>query len=157
MMPTDGVVHIPATYGEFMQDFIKDKAETLLPHWSTDHGIDLEPSSRLLYWLIYNLWHFELRMLNNNIEANLANRFIQRSLSLAAAPILIAKKKYIGLRLCVEYRALNLVTVKDQYTITLISEMLDCVREAKIFTKLTLRGAYNLIRIKEAVEYKTAV
>jgi hypothetical protein len=56
----------------------------------------------------------------------------------------------------VDYRALNLATVKNRYPLPLISEMLDRVREARIFTKLDLRGAYNLIRIKEGDEYKTA-
>jgi hypothetical protein len=97
-----------------------------------------------------------LRTLKAYIEANLANGFIQRSSSPAAAPILFAKKKDGGLRLCVDYRALNLATVKNRYPLPLISEMLDRVREARIFTKLDLRGAYNLIRIKEGDEYKTA-
>jgi len=136
--------------------FSKTQAETLPPHRSTDHAIDLEPGYNLPYGRIYNLSEFELRMLTAYIEANLANGFIQRSSSPAAAPILLAKKKDGGQRLCVDYRALNKATVKNQYPLPLISEMLDRVREARIFTKLDLRGAYNLIRIKEANEYKTA-
>jgi len=56
----------------------------------------------------------------------------------------------------VDYRALNLATVKNRYPLPIISEMLDRVRDTRIFTKLDLRGAYNLIRIKEGDEYKTA-
>jgi len=97
-----------------------------------------------------------LRTLKAYIEANLANWFIQRSSSPAAAPILFAKKKDGGLRLCVDYRALNKATVKNRYPLPLISEMLDRVRETGIFMKLDLRGAYNLIRIKEGNEFKTA-
>jgi hypothetical protein len=55
-----------------------------------------------------------------------------------------------------DYPALNLATVKNWHPLPLISVMLDCVREARIFTKLDLRSAYNLIRIKEGDEYKTA-
>jgi hypothetical protein len=66
-----------------------------------------------------------------------------------AAPIRFAKKKDGGLRRCVEYRTLNLVTVKNRYPLELISGMVDRVRESNIFTKLDLRGAFNLIRIKE--------
>jgi len=58
-----------------------------------------------------------------DIEANVTNGFIQRS-SPAAAPILFAKKDG-GLRLCVDYRALNTATVKNRYPVPLISEMLD--------------------------------
>jgi len=136
--------------------FSKEKAEILPPHRSTDHAIDLEPGYILPYGRIYNLSKFQLRPLKAYIEANLANGFIQRSLSPVAAPILFAKKKDGGLRRCVDYRALNLATVKNRYPLPLISEMLDCVREARIFTKLDLPGAYNLIRIKEGDKYKTA-
>jgi hypothetical protein len=97
-----------------------------------------------------------LKTLKPYIETNLANGFIQRSSSPAAAPILFAKKKDGGLWLYVDYRALNKATVKNRYTLPLISEMLDRLRGAMIFTKLDLRNAYHLIRIKEGDEYKTA-
>jgi hypothetical protein len=58
------------------------------------------------------------------IEANVTNGFIQR-LSPAAAPILFAKKKDGGLRLCVDYRALNKATMKNRYPLPLILEMLN--------------------------------
>ena len=73
-----------------------------------------------------------------------------------AAPILFARKKGGGLRLCVYYRALNKATWKNRYPLPLISEMLDRLRGARIFTKLDLKNAYHLIRIKEGDEYKTA-
>jgi len=61
-----------------------------------------------------------------------------------------------GFRLRVDYRTLNLATVKNRYPLPLIAEMCDRVREASISTKLDFRGAYNLTRIKEGDEYKTA-
>jgi hypothetical protein len=61
-----------------------------------------------------------------------------------------------GLRLCVDYRALNLAMVKYWYPLPLISGILDHGWEARIFTKLDLRGAYNLFLIKQGDEYKTA-
>jgi len=54
MVPTDDGGHIPATYGEFVEVFSKEKVETLLPHWSTDHAMDLEPGCNLQYGRIYN-------------------------------------------------------------------------------------------------------
>jgi len=71
-------------------------------------------------------------------------------------PILCTKKNHGGLRLCVDYRALNKAPVKNRYPLPLISEMLDHVREARIFTKLDLGGAYYPIRIKEGDESKMA-
>jgi len=137
--------------------FSKKKAETLPPHRQIDHAIDLEPDYKLLYGRIYNLSKFELRTLKTFIETNLADSFIQRSSSSAAAPILFPRTKDGRLRLCVEYRALNLGTVKNRYPVPPISELLDRVHEARIFTKLKVRNAYHLIRGKESDEFKTAI
>jgi hypothetical protein len=70
--------------------------------------------------------------------------------------MLLAKMKDRGLKLCVDYRAFNKARLKNRYPLLLISEMRDRVREARIFTKLDLRGAYSLIWIKEGDEYNTA-
>jgi hypothetical protein len=156
MVPTDRGGNIPAIYRTFVEVFSKDKAETLPPHRSTDHVIDLEPGYYLPYGRIYNLLQFDLRTLKASTEPNLANGCIQRSTMLAVAPILFAKKMDGGLRLCVDYRALNLAMVKNRYPFPLILERIDGVREARIFTKWDLRGAYNLIRMKDDDEYKTA-
>jgi hypothetical protein len=147
---------IPSTYREFLDIFSKKKAETLPPHRSTDHAIDLETGTKLPYGRMYSLSETELKTLKAYIETNLANGFIQRSSSPAALPILFVKKKDGSLRLCVDYRALNQASVKNRYPLPLISEILERVGKAKIFTKLDLRGAYNLIRIKEGDEFKTA-
>jgi len=156
MVPTDYGGHIPALYGDFVEVLSKYMAETLPPHQSTDHAIDLEPGNNLPYGRIYNLSEFELRTFKAYTEANLAQGFIQRSSSPVVAPILFEKRKDGGVRLCVDHRALNKVMVKNRYPLPLISEMLDRVREARIFTKLDLRGDFNLIRINEGDEYKTA-
>jgi hypothetical protein len=147
---------IPSIYREFLDIFSKKEAETLPPHRSTDHAIDLETGTKLPYGRIYSLSETELKTLKAYIETNLANGFIQRSSSPAASPILFVKKKDGSLRLCVDYRALNQASVKNRYPLPLISEILERVGKAKIFTKLDLRGAYNLIRIKEGDKFKTA-
>jgi hypothetical protein len=66
------------------------------------------------------------------------------------------KKNDGGLRFCIDYGALNKATVINRYPFPLITVMLDRVHMARIFTKLDLRGAYDLIRIKEGDEYTTA-
>jgi hypothetical protein len=147
---------IPSTYRDFLDIFRKKKAETLPPHRTTDHAIDLELGTKLPYGRIYSLSEVELKALKAYIETNLASGFIQRSSSPAASPILLVKKKDGSLKLCVDYRALNHASVKNRYPLPLISEILERVGKAKIFTKLDLRGAYNLIRIKEGDEFKTA-
>ena len=59
-------------------------------------------------------------------------------------------------QLCVDYRGLNKVTIKNRYPIPLVGEMLDRLSKAKVFTKLDLRDAYHRLRIKEGDEWKTA-
>ena len=76
-----------------MEVFSQTQAETLLPHRSTSDAIDLDPGHNLPYGRIYNLSEFELRTSQAYIEANLDHRFILRSSSPAAAPVLFAKQK----------------------------------------------------------------
>jgi len=108
------------------------------------------------YGRIYNLSEVDLETLKAYIETNLSNGLIQWSSSSAAALILFAKKKDGGLRLCVDYRAIDSLRIKNRYPLPLISEMFDRLGEAPIFTKLDLWNAYHLIRMKERNEYKTA-
>jgi hypothetical protein len=96
-----------------------------------------------------------LKTLKIYIESNIANGVIQRSVSPGAAPILIAKEKDGGLRLCVDYQALNKDTVMNRYPLPQTLEMLDGLRGGQIFKKLDLRNANHLIRIKEGDEYKS--
>ena len=94
--------------------------------------------------------------LKEYIDENLPKKFIRHSKSPAGASILFVKKKDGSLRLCVDYRGLNKVTVKNRYPLPLIAGLLDQLGEAKIYSKIDLRGAYNLVRIKEGDEWKTA-
>ena len=139
-----------------MEVFSKTKADTLTPHRSIDHAIDLELGCKIPYGRIYNLSEVELKTLKAYIETNLANGFIQRSSSPAVAPILFVKKKDRGLRLCVDYRALNSATIKNRNPLPLISEMLHRLPGARIFTKFDLPNSYHHIRIEEVDEYTTA-
>ena len=70
--------------------------------------------------------------------------------------MLFVKKKDGSLRLCVEYRTLNDVTIKDRYRLPKIEETLNQIRGARYLTRLDLRSAYNLNRIKEGDKWKTA-
>ncbi|CDO75982.1 hypothetical protein BN946_scf184820.g2 [Trametes cinnabarina] len=70
--------------------------------------------------------------------------------------LLFVKKKDGSLRLCVDYRGLNKITWKDRYPLPLVSDLLDTRRKARIYTKIDLRHAYNLVRIAPGDEWKTA-
>jgi hypothetical protein len=58
--------------------------------------------------------------------------------------------------MCMDYREFNKITKKNRYPLPLISGLLEQLGSAKIFTKIDLRGAYNLVRVKEGNEWKTA-
>jgi hypothetical protein len=80
--------------------------------------------------------------------------FIRRSESPAGYLVLFVLKKNGKLRLCIDYWKLNDITIKNRYPLLNIGELRDWLAYAEIFTALDLRGAYNLIRIKEGEEWK---
>jgi hypothetical protein len=147
---------VPAQYHDLLEAFSKRKADTLPPHRPYDLSIDLEEGKRPPFGPIYPLSELELKTLHAWIEENLSKGFIRASKSPAGAPILFVKKKDGSLRLCVDYRALNNITVKNRYPLPLIPEALDRLRKSKVYTKIDLRGAYNLVRVKSGDEWKTA-
>jgi hypothetical protein len=156
IVTTDDEGRSPAQYKEFVEVFRKEKTEALPPHRDIDHAINLDPKYKLTYRRIYNLSAFELKTLKAYIKTYLANGFIHRSSSSAAAPILFAMKNDGGLPLCVDPRCINLKTVKNGYPHPLLSEQPDRVRAAQIITKLDFGNDYFLIQIKEGEEFKDA-
>uniref|UniRef100_A0A4W5RRF9 ribonuclease H n=1 Tax=Hucho hucho TaxID=62062 RepID=A0A4W5RRF9_9TELE len=105
---------------------------------------------------VYPLSLPESQAMEEYIAEALNSGFIRPSNSPAAAGFFFVGKKDGGLRPCIDYRGLNNVTVKFRYPLPLVPSALEQLREATIFTKLDLRSAYNLIRIKEGDEWKTA-
>ena len=105
---------------------------------------------------MYNLSLAELRTLEEYINDALAKGLIRESKSPAGAPILFVPKKDGTLHLCVDYRGLNEMTVKNRHPLPLISELLDCLNGSKVFSKIDLKNAYYRIRIREGDEWKTA-
>ena len=108
------------------------------------------------YQRMYNLSPAELRTLEEYINDALAKGLIRESKSSAGAPILFVPKKDGTLRLCVDYRGLNEMTVKNRHPLPLISELLDRLNGSKVFSKIDLKNAYYRIRIREGDEWKTA-
>ena len=117
-----------------------------------EHVIDLEDGKQLPYGPIYSLGLVELETLKTYIKTHLKTGFIRPSKSPAGAPILFDKKSDGSLRLCVDYRGLNNLTIKNRYPLPLIGESLDRLGRAKRFTQLDLTSAYHRMRIKEGDE-----
>jgi len=80
----------------------------------------------------------------------------EKSASPYGAPVLFAKKKDSGFRMCIDYRALNSQTIKNRYALPLIDDLLDQLHEAKVFSKIDLTSGYWQIAIAEPDRYKTA-
>ncbi|KAL0173711.1 hypothetical protein M9458_029679 [Cirrhinus mrigala] len=147
---------IPACYHDLLEVFSKIRATQLPPHRPWDCAIDLLPNAMPPKSKVYPLTIQESKAMEEYIEEAMSNGFIRPSTSPAAAGFFFVEKKGGGLRPCIDYRGLNNVTVKFRYPLPLVPSALEQLREAKIYTKLDLRSAYNLIRIKEGDEWKTA-
>ena len=147
---------IPDKYQDFSDVFEKCNADRLPEHRLYDCPIDLQEGACPPFGPLYALSAPELKALRVYLDENLEKGFIQPSKSPAGAPILFVKKKDGSLRLCVDYRGLNKLTVRNRYPLPLIPELLDRLRIARVFSKVDLRGAYNLVRIKPGDEWKTA-
>ena len=97
----------------------------------------------------------ELTELKIKLQELLDRGYIRPSVSPQGAPVLFVKKKDGTLRLCIEYRQLNKVTIKTKYPLPQINYLFDQVGGAKVFSKLDLRSRYHQIRIKEEDVNKT--
>jgi hypothetical protein len=139
------------------EKLFREELETGLPeHTHYDHEIILKEGTHPKFQKIYPLKHEHRDTLKDYIQDNLKKGFIRPSQSPAGCPILFVPKKNGKWRLCVDYRSLNDITIKNCYPLPLISELRDLLVGAQWFTALDLKGAYNLIRIKEGHEWKTA-
>ncbi|KAL0161469.1 hypothetical protein M9458_045194, partial [Cirrhinus mrigala] len=91
--------------------------------------------------------------IHESLEAGL----IRPSSSPAGAGFFFVQKKDGSLRPCIDYRGLNEITIKDKYPLPLMSSAFDLLQGARVFSKLDLRNAYHLVRIREGDEWKTAI
>ncbi|KAK3562524.1 hypothetical protein QTP86_034752 [Hemibagrus guttatus] len=148
-------VDIPACYAHFSNVFCPKRASKLPPHQPWDCAIDLLPGEPVPRGKIYPLSIPEEKAMEEYIEEALAQGYIRPSTSPAASSFFFVAKKDEGLRPCIDYRALNQITVKFRYPLPLIPAALEHLHGATVFTKLDLRSAYNLIRIRKGDEWKT--
>ncbi|TQV93704.1 pol protein [Cordyceps javanica] len=141
---------IPEEYSKYSKLF-SDELETGLPeHSRWDHEIKLQPGTEPTFNKIYPQNPEQDAALEEYLEEMLRKGYIRPSESPAGHPVLWVPKKNGKLRPCIDYRPLNKITIKNRYPLPLIVEIRDKVGKAKYFTTLDLRGAYNLIRMKEA-------
>ena len=110
--------------------------------------IDLEPGKQPPSGRLYLLSHTKGETMRAYIEEILKTRKIRPSKSPTGAPIFFILKPYgKGLRVVVNYRGLNAITIKDRYPLPLMLELIDRVGKSRWFTKLDLKNGFNLVRI----------
>ena len=114
-------VTVPVKYLYFANVF-SEKSANVLPEQTgaNEHAIELEKGKQPPYGPIYSLGPVELETVKPYIETNLANSFIRASKSPAGAPILIVRKPNCSFCLCVDYRGLNNLIIKNWYPLPLI-------------------------------------
>ncbi len=140
---------IPKAYRDLANGFSPSNANSLPPYRDEDHAIKLEPGKTPPFGPLYNLSEYQLKTLCEYIDKNLANGFIRPSKSSSGAPVLFTPKPDGTLRLCVDYRGLNSMTIKNRYPLPLIDEILDRLSGARVFTKIDVKNAYYRPRIRE--------
>jgi hypothetical protein len=153
------LAHVP----EWMRQQYADVLDNAT-HWvraphrpGIDLAIELQPGSpQPPYLKMYNMSPRESEALKEWITEHLAKGHIRESTSPAGAPVVFSPKKNGKLRICVDYRKLNAMTIKNRYPLPLISELLDQLNGATIFSKIDLKDGYYHIRIREGDEWKTA-
>ena len=156
------------TLDEILPDFVKDyrqvfekkAASRFPPSRPWDHAIefkkDFDHHTKGFWRKIYPLTYMERIELDKFIAENLEKGYIRKSKSPLASPFFFVTKKDGSLRPVQDYRALNEGTIKNAYPLPLISDIIDRLKGATIFTKLDVRAGYNNVRIKEGDEWKAA-
>ena len=131
------------------QDVFPDELPGLPPHREFDFSIEVYPGTDPISVSPYRMAPLELKELKTQLDELLGKGFIRPSTSPWGAPVLFVKKKDGTLRLCIDYRKLNRVTVKNKYPLLRIDDLFDQLKGAKYFSKIDLRTRYHQLRVRE--------
>ena len=146
---------LPRVVCEF-EDVFPDELPRLPPQRDVDFVIELHPGTSPISMTLHRMALVELQELKVHIQGLLDKGFIRPSTSPWGAPVLFAKKKDKTLQLCIDYRQLNRVTIKNQYPLPRIDDLFDQLRGARVYSKIDLRIGYHQLRVRETYIPKTA-
>ena len=137
-------------------DVFPEEFPGLPPQREIEFAIDVVPGATPASVTPYRMAPLELKELKLQLQELLDKGFIRPSVSPWGAPVLFVKKKDGTLRLCVDYRQLNKLTVKNKYPLPRIDDLFDQLKGASIFSKIDLRSGYHQLKIKDVDVHKTA-
>ncbi|KAJ9511943.1 hypothetical protein QJQ45_004469 [Haematococcus lacustris] len=154
--------HIPAAVKAELQTLLDEYSDVFKPLTDTPperpvgHTIPLVPDARPPVTPMYRLSKPEQEELKKQIQDYLSKGMIEPSSSPYAAPILFVQKKSGELRMCIDYRQLNKLTLRDQYPLPRIDDLFDRLSGCSVFSSLDLQAGYHQIRITPEDVPKTA-
>ncbi|KAG8472899.1 hypothetical protein CXB51_034781 [Gossypium anomalum] len=137
-------------------DVFPEELPGLPPVREVEFGIDLIPGTAPISIAPYRMALAELKELKSQLQELTDKGFVRPSFSPWGAPVLFVKKKDGSMRLCVDYRQLNKVTIKNKYSLPRINDLFDQLKGATWFSKIDLRSGYSQLRVKESDVPKTA-
>jgi len=132
--------------------FGKVELERMLTRKTWDYAIDLKETFKPRKGRIYPLSKNKRKEVQNFVEDQLRKGYIRPSKSPQTLPVFFVGKKDSSKRMVIDYCNLNDQTIKNNYPLPLITELIDNMRSKKVFTKMYLRWGFNNIRIKEGNE-----
>ncbi|KAF5803695.1 putative nucleotidyltransferase, Ribonuclease H [Helianthus annuus] len=137
-------------------DVFPEELPGLPPHRQVEFQIDLAPGAAPIARAPYRLAPGELQELSNQLQELLDRGFIRPSSSPWGAPVLFVKKKDGSFRMCIDYRELNKVTIKNRYPLPRIDDLFDQLQGSSFYSKIDLRSGYHQVRVREEDVPKTA-
>uniref|UniRef100_A0A2N9GSP6 Reverse transcriptase domain-containing protein n=1 Tax=Fagus sylvatica TaxID=28930 RepID=A0A2N9GSP6_FAGSY len=137
-------------------DVFSEDLHGLPPEREVEFTIDLVLGTGPISKAPYRIAPAELKELKEQLQDLLDKGFIRPSASPWGAPVLFVKKKDGSMRLCIDYRELNKVTIRNKYPLPRIDDLFDQLRGSEVFSKIDLRSGYHQLRVKEEDIPKTA-
>ena len=147
---------VPEKFHKWIKVFEEKQSERMPMRKIWDHAIDVKEGFVPRKEKVYPLSREEREEVREFIQEQLRKRYIWPSKSPQIAPVFFVRKKDRKKWMVQDYRYLNKWTIKNNYPLLLISDILENIRTKKVFMKINLRWGYNNVRIKEGDEWKAA-
>jgi hypothetical protein len=141
---------------EIFPDVFPEELPGMPPYRELKFVIDLLPGTAPISKRPYRMFVEELKELKKHLTELQEAGYIRPSLHLGGAQVLFVQKKDGSQRMCVDYRSLNDVTVKNKYPLPRIEDLFNQMRGARVFSKIDLRSGYHQMRIRPSDIPKTA-